>query len=263
MTGRHHKLSHTNIWHNQKFLLFATVFTIKILFCVGSMDNLNVPCKFRESINITDGIEDSDGNVMYDTIVYSKQEYGTYDYEFVNESFRQPATPHRRGCICRKKTCVRLCCPKGERVNEGCKKEDGLDKLQIPVFYSEINESKDVDLFNTFGYTIGKPCVEITQLLPEDYPDDNWILYPVSMNEFHCFHKKLINICFLMFNVFFFFFLKTGVVNKSGELLTQNRYCINPKVNPNNTGELDAEVFICFEPAFNAKYTLLPIGKFK
>lgn len=47
----------------------------------------------------------------------------------------------------------------------------------------------------------------------------------------------------------------------TGELRDKEVYCLNPSFEV-NTSKPDLQLLICFEEATNAKYHLLPVGKF-
>lgn len=143
----------------------------------AARDNLDVPCRFRDSINITDGVRDSDGNIIFENVTYGKNDYGTYDYEFVNDIERRSVESHIRGCVCRLKTCVRLCCARGEHFQSGCTRNESFYDRQIALMD---RENASVDLFQEFGYVVGKPCNEVITMEPNEFPDDAWAMMSVS-----------------------------------------------------------------------------------
>ena len=178
MTSRHREFKSTCTMKT------STLIAILIAICINascaSHDNLNVPCKFRDSINITDGYLDSDSNIVFDDIVYTSNHYGVFDYEFINETFRQPAAPHYRGCICQLKPCVRLCCGRGSTFRNGsCVDHPNLLNLKIELS-DDMGNKNNESLFDVFGYTIGKPCSTVIELTPDIYPDDAWTMSYVS-----------------------------------------------------------------------------------
>jgi hypothetical protein len=68
-------------------------------------------CRFSDTVNITDGKMDGNGNIEFDGEIYSKIMYDSYEYIIKDfETFEKiPVESHIRGCICRVKNCVRIC----------------------------------------------------------------------------------------------------------------------------------------------------------
>lgn len=185
---------------------YSPFLLVLVLLCVQAngysgpsfvSDNLNVPCKFLDSINITDGIQNVDGSITFDEITYTSDNYGIFNYEFVNETYRRPAVPHLRGCTCRVRPCVRLCCPRGHIVGNGCEKYDQSHNLSIDIWNSE-NETSTVQLFEQFSYTLGKPCQFIIENFPETNPEDEWYLYHVSVKVSSTIERGNYNFDFLL-----------------------------------------------------------------
>lgn len=168
---------------NSKYL--CTTLAIVVVLAAQSsayLDDLNKPCKYLDSINITDGVyNEEDDSITFEGHYYASYLHAVYDYEFVNESYRQPVAPHIRGCACKLGPCVRMCCPRGQYLfRTACYANDSVSDLTVTV--SRDGESpEEVKLFDIFMYVVGKPCHEIGLLEPSKYPDtDTWNLYRVS-----------------------------------------------------------------------------------
>lgn len=163
--------------------LSLVVATIALLFCVHlvtstasptSRDNFNVPCKFRDSLNISGGHFDAaTKTIQYGNTTYYPGQYGTYDYEFIYDQ-RRPAERHYRACVCENKPCIRLCCPLGESYysfNESfvCKpnQHHNLHELRVQMLDLDLNETVDSNALDKFGYVVGTPC-DTYALAPED-----------------------------------------------------------------------------------------------
>lgn len=166
--------------------LLLTIVAICIQSIAGSggtnstYDNVNVPCSFRESINITAGYRDSDDAILFEGLMYTANDYGVYNYEFINDTIRQPVRPHLRGCICRLRSCVRTCCPRGQFYNESmCRKDEQFANMRIDVLEPDNTTSVSLELFDEFAYINGRPCGAIFELDPI-YDEDRWILLRVS-----------------------------------------------------------------------------------
>lgn len=153
---------------------FTTVHTLM-------QDNFNVPCRYKDSINITNGQRNADGSITYDGIRFTKADYGTYDYKFENGLTRVNTKPHIRGCTCKYRPCISLCCPRNSIYSDqsGCGK---INKFNLTIdVWSETNETKRVDMFPYFGYVLNMPCEETVEKDPESHPTDIWYLYDVRM----------------------------------------------------------------------------------
>lgn len=80
-----------------------------ILIGLVSIDGSKLPCYFFDSINITDGIRQSNGSILFDGIDFSYDQYAVLSY-IIDNGERKASAPHFRGCLCNIKPCYRLCC---------------------------------------------------------------------------------------------------------------------------------------------------------
>lgn len=150
-----------------------------------TQDNFNVPCNYLDSINITDGRRNMDGSITFRGVRFANGDYGTFDYTFENGIKRVSTEPHIRGCPCKHRSCVSLCCPPGYIYMDvhGCTWKPTFD-MPIEV-WNQANETKIIDLFKDFGYVLNHenlPCVELVEKTPEEVPTDVWYLYDVSLS---------------------------------------------------------------------------------
>lgn len=126
------------------------------------------PCNFFDTINITSGHLDQHGNFHHLGTVFKKGMFAEYNYVLENLTEMVMVEPHVRGCICGIKPCIRLCCIEETNNNSACVK---TDKLIVPTQF----EYEEIDLSGrTFGVLIGRPCGKMYKLEPLDYPDDRW-----------------------------------------------------------------------------------------
>ena len=147
------------------------------------------PCNFLDTVNITEGWKDINGDFHYKEIIFRFGTYAEYSYIFENNTEKVPVEPHFRGCICKYKPCVRICCkPSDDENKKNCLISDTL--LNIPI---EDGEEKNISIYtDEFGVLFGKPCVEMYKLEPLDYEYDKWLLLKVSFCIFfyYCFRIK-------------------------------------------------------------------------
>lgn len=168
--------------HHKYFLIILVILLVIVAKSNAYLDNLNKPCKYLDSINITDGVfNEDDGSIMFEGVYYPSYLHATYDYEFVNESYRQPVASHVRGCACKLGPCVRMCCPRGQYLyRTNCYTNDSVSDLSLSVTHDGENFEEE-KIFDIFHYVVGKPCHEINQMEPAKYKDtDTWVLFKVS-----------------------------------------------------------------------------------
>lgn len=237
---RRKKIQIVNImamWQRHNKYFFTTVAVVVLVFIVKSnayLDNLNKPCKYLDSINITDGeMNEDDGSITFEGVYYPSYLHAVYDYEFVNESYRQPVAPHVRGCACKLAPCVRMCCPRGQYLyRTNCYTNDSVSDLSVSVTRDGENFEEE-KVFEIFNYVVGKPCHEINPMEPSKYPDtDTWVLF------------------------------RNGSVllgDPPSEMLSKNKYCLNP-IQYNDSIEIS--LMTCFIPATSTKDSWLPYGMF-
>jgi hypothetical protein len=147
---------------SEKILLLFLLF-----LGVTNANHTSQPCHFLDTINITAGVKDSSGKYYHDGVTY---ELGTFaEYNFILEEGvnRVTVDSHIRGCICKYKPCIRVCC----RGNQSsfCVK---TSILEVPTtFQGDLTINLDA---NEYGVLEGKPCVDAFRLEPLEEPNDVW-----------------------------------------------------------------------------------------
>lgn len=128
------------------------------------------PCNFMDTINITAGHEDQNGNFHFKGTVFKKGLFAEYNYVIENLTDVVKVDPHIRGCICGMKPCIRLCCHGDQGNSSACVRTDTL------IVPTSDDEEEEIDLLgNRYGILIGKPCVGMYKLEPQDYVYDRWV----------------------------------------------------------------------------------------
>lgn len=131
--------------------------------------NSSLPCKFIETINITDGYKDSHHNFIFKNNKFPIGTYQVFDYVEDYAQVKISVNPHIRGCACRHKSCLRFCCMDD---NDVC-----LPKNKFNV----INEKSEEEIINIsdnkYDVLLGRSCEEMYKL--ED-DGDFWKLFRVS-----------------------------------------------------------------------------------
>lgn len=143
-------------------VIFIAVVVVLKQFALNPADKL--PCTYFESINITDGVRQPNGDIIHKNIVYPKDQYAEVNTVLVDvydnntskgnsEFIKVPS--YYRGCLCNRKKCMRICCqPECDRDYE-----NDLEVALSTTFPKLLN--------NHFTFTNEKPG---SSLLPYDEP---------------------------------------------------------------------------------------------
>lgn len=121
-----------------------------------------LPCDFFDSTNITDGVSDADGVILFEGVSYPNHLYAEVGYVLENRkngTVKVPKPLHMRGCLCEIKKCIRLCCPHGQFMNSlgECYRHEAANQLETEV-YQGVNDHTTVVLNDHFGYVDDRPC---------------------------------------------------------------------------------------------------------
>lgn len=126
------------------------------------------PCNFLNTVNITSGHLDQNGNYLHKGVIFKKGLFAEYNYIVENLTELIKVEPHIRGCLCDIKPCIRLCCKGTLASSSACIK---TDTFTVPTN----DEDEEIDITGKrFGVLVGRPCGIMYKLEPEDYPDDRW-----------------------------------------------------------------------------------------
>lgn len=151
---------------------------------VTVMDNYNVPCKYMDSIATTDLEKYARlvGDVNYTRVIIDANVIGYFDYEILNNTFRQPVDRHQRVCVCKWRPCIRLLCPRGMTFDKHmaeCVPNEHVRDLKLPILAANGVDRYTVSVFEHFGYTEGKVCDRMFPLTPDLFESDAWELTEV------------------------------------------------------------------------------------
>ncbi|CAH1722926.1 unnamed protein product [Chironomus riparius] len=198
---------------------------IAVFIFISRSVESSLPCSFIETVNITGGYVDIDRNYIYSSDVYPLGAYQEFDYLEDFARNRVSVDPHIRGCICKLKPCIRLCCQgKENNFDSNCFISDTITVV------NEVNEDETIDLNDThYGILIGRPCKVMYELNVADYDDDRWN------------------------------FLKNGSIYKPEDKQVHNidDYCFGV------TNKTVAILYLCFEnsdDSIDNRYVVYPIG---
>lgn len=159
------------------FLLAAASVSLAV-----SLDDPHVPCKFTDSVNITDGVMDELGNIFHDGTLYPQDQYGAFKYEIVDRTKRRTVPNHIRGCICAVRgACLRLCCKPNQYHSERCLDYDDKESasFELPIRNTKTQVDYMVNLTQHFGIIINRPCKEMYDL-NTSFEEDQFVILDVS-----------------------------------------------------------------------------------
>lgn len=96
---------------NGRVFLTNYAFSLSLIILSGMnfAECTKLPCYFFDSINITSGMRQSNGSILFDGIDFPRHQYTVLNY-IVDDGERIATKPYIRGCLCNIKPCFRLCC---------------------------------------------------------------------------------------------------------------------------------------------------------
>lgn len=150
---------------------------VAVTALIGADSRSQLPCSFRDSVNISSGTRDAQRNIVHAGIKYGPEHYAQIDYDFIGFDVRVKTLSYLRGCVCQVARCVRLCCPLGQWFSSDAKCAVYNDTFKVSVNvesevgFSVVNLLED----EKFGFLPQKPC---PGLLREDA--DDWFMDDVS-----------------------------------------------------------------------------------
>lgn len=196
------------------------------------------PCSYFESINITNGIKQSDGKIEFNGITYSKEFYGDFNYTFINRTHKISVKSHKRGCICLLKKCVQMCCPEGQSYFSS---QQSSDPCRDDPFQEKYTDA-DNKLLGKYGRVYLKPCTNGYFLEPETSSIDEWHLTDDG--------QVYLNI--------------TGKKIRKPDIIGKTDYCLARNFKLNFSDENPIRAYLCFEKAKIEVVTWLKgLGNFK
>lgn len=117
----------------------------------------DLPCDFLDSVNITGGILHSNNSFIFKGIEFKAGQYAKINY-IVRDGESSIVKPYYRGCPCKDKPCIRLCCPYGSFVvskkADGefiCREDDSARHIEGEII-NENNETQTINFEERFGF---------------------------------------------------------------------------------------------------------------
>lgn len=148
---------------------FSTCFNIILIGFLainrGSQANLmfrDLPCDFLDSMNISDGVFRSNRTIFYKDLAFPQGQYAKINYTYDNGVDRTNVPPYMRGCICNRKSCIRLCCPYGSiQVDEAprqCQPNEAANSIKVFSEQYHNDRVQNVESVRQFAFIHNYPC---------------------------------------------------------------------------------------------------------
>lgn len=163
-------------------------------------NGIHTKCSFFDTVNVTGYPYFANGSYDYNGTIIPRDHVGTFDYIYKDLVDRVDVAPHVRGCICKIKPCINICCPWGEIYNNtGCERDtNATQKWPEPLMNVTMQDGtvQRVNIYEHFVVQSFRPCTEMFSLVPELYDFDAYQLfdngtllreddsYYISKNEF-------------------------------------------------------------------------------
>ncbi|XP_055841355.1 G-protein coupled receptor Mth2-like isoform X2 [Episyrphus balteatus] len=157
-------------------LLLFTLFTVP---SASFLDSIHVPCSFIDTVDLSGSEKFPNGSYSYEGLIVPPHLVGIFEYTSDDLSLRVPAEPHVRGCVCKLRPCVKLCCPTTARFNgTNCQTHEGnATTLTVMNITTNGGDLKEVDLAKKFALQYGRTCAEMYHLTPHVYAFDGFSLF--------------------------------------------------------------------------------------
>lgn len=130
------------------------------------VQSTELPCHFLDSSNITDGELFSNKSIIFDGVEFPEDHYAKIDYSIVRGTKRITVEPYIRGCLCKLKSCLRFCCPRGAYLDVNasgggnCRPQNVTWKVEGHIL-DQYNETKHVTFDQHFGIVHSFPCGQV------------------------------------------------------------------------------------------------------
>nr|XP_044250414.1 probable G-protein coupled receptor Mth-like 12 [Drosophila takahashii] len=119
--------------------LYLKLFITMIILTIVRNSTADIPnCNYIDTVDISDSKKAND-TYLFNGIEISGNITREYSYRELTDGSLEPVKPHLRACICKLKTCVRICCPQKNMLDQG--KCDGTnEKISLAMINLTLNE---------------------------------------------------------------------------------------------------------------------------
>ncbi|XP_011201096.2 probable G-protein coupled receptor Mth-like 3 [Bactrocera dorsalis] len=153
-------------------------------------------CDFKDTVSLVNIRPNKQGAYEYGGISIPKNLTANYDYEELADGTRVTRSAHTRGCACKLKQCIQLCCMPQQLLDKQtmkCVTPDDLSLEYLPELeiFSEDLDSTLVDVNEAFIPQQRLPCDNFAILSPWEFEDDAYILFE-NASILHTINDELI-----------------------------------------------------------------------
>lgn len=141
---------------------------------------IHTKCSFFDTVNVTGYPLFANGSYEYNGTIIPRDHVGTFDFIYKDLVDRVEVAPHVRGCVCKLKPCINICCPWGEIFNQtGCEKDRSNVTWPEPNMNVTMKDGsvQRVNIYEQFVVQSFRPCTAMFSLLPELYSFDSYQLF--------------------------------------------------------------------------------------
>ncbi|XP_051860301.1 G-protein coupled receptor Mth2 isoform X2 [Drosophila albomicans] len=143
-------------------------------------NGIHTQCSFFDTVNVTGYPSYPNGSYNYEGVLIPSHYVGTYDYIYKDLVDRIDVAPHVRGCVCKLKPCINICCPWGYIFNNSECAKDTSNKTwpEATINVTMRNQSVyNVNIYKQFVVQSFRPCNQMFSLLPEANYYDTYQLH--------------------------------------------------------------------------------------
>lgn len=129
----------------------------------------HLPCEFLDSMNISDGVFRSNRTIVYKDLEFPQGQYAKINYTYDGIE-RATVAPYMRGCICNRKSCIRLCCPYGtvQVTSRQCQPNEAGNSIKVFSEQYPNDAVQNVESVRQFAFIDSYPCNRM-QLMSAEY----------------------------------------------------------------------------------------------
>ncbi|XP_054085658.1 G-protein coupled receptor Mth2-like isoform X1 [Zeugodacus cucurbitae] len=158
-----------------QLIVIALVTQIRKDFVTADIPN----CAFQDTVSLVNIRPDSDGSYNFQSLRIPHNLTAVYRYEELSDGTRVSAPPHIRGCACKLKQCIQLCCLNNEMLDSTSKKCVNMNAAAYPrinTYMDNFTENSMIDVFQDFVPQQRMPCEEF-KILNSELDSDFNILF--------------------------------------------------------------------------------------
>ncbi|KAH8380250.1 hypothetical protein KR009_009684 [Drosophila setifemur] len=144
-------------------------------------EGTHVPCQFFDTVNLTGHTRLPNGSYEYEDVIIPHNLVGKYNYIFKTLVDRVEVPDHVRGCICKVKPCLNLCCPwgfvyDGDACFNNTQDHRMWPKPELNVTFDG-NITRTVNISEQFALQSFRPCAQMFGLQPEVTEYDAYLIF--------------------------------------------------------------------------------------